>query len=339
MNGRPGPLRQTTTAEVRLDEGKPPSYSPAWPSVSAFWLSAGRLRSNFVAAGTPRDGRSHPTSRESGECRIKARLRMQAMEDHIYLGWPVSDCTDAMAARFCSDHAVALPGVGTVADDVARMWKALLLFVLIISSAPAFGQTCGPDAAPPQAAAAGYICETFRWGIGDTISKIDTAQTYAPGFKWYYSTAALNGHATVGSDFTVTSGGKIVTQTSVPADHGAFVLNTCGVPSPGTLWTVGQYFTRGWYLEFVGEWNATGFFGIQTGFYGLDQYTPGPFTWEVDNPDAFAFDQAVADWHGGTAGVQATTGKTFRSNGGNRRQPVWGYVNRNRFYILDQRYS
>jgi hypothetical protein len=41
------------TAEVRLDEGKPPSYSPAWPSVSTFWLSAGRLRSNFVAAGTP----------------------------------------------------------------------------------------------------------------------------------------------------------------------------------------------------------------------------------------------------------------------------------------------
>ncbi len=46
-------MRQTTTAEVRLDQGKLSSSSPATPSVSPFWLSAGQLRSNFVAAKPP----------------------------------------------------------------------------------------------------------------------------------------------------------------------------------------------------------------------------------------------------------------------------------------------
>src|SRR5580704_4264954 len=41
--------------------------SPAWPSVSAFWVSAGRLRSNFVAAGASGGGKSRPTSQESGD--------------------------------------------------------------------------------------------------------------------------------------------------------------------------------------------------------------------------------------------------------------------------------
>src|SRR5207245_1695734 len=45
-----GRYDRTTTAGVRLDEGKPPSSSLACPSVSPFWLSPGRLRPNLVAA-------------------------------------------------------------------------------------------------------------------------------------------------------------------------------------------------------------------------------------------------------------------------------------------------
>ena len=50
MTGRSGQMRQTTTAEVRLDEGKAASSGPARPSNSTIWLPTGRLRSNFVAA-------------------------------------------------------------------------------------------------------------------------------------------------------------------------------------------------------------------------------------------------------------------------------------------------
>jgi Transposase DDE domain group 1 len=72
MTGRSDCMRQATTAEVRLDEGKPPSSGPATPSVSPFWLSAGWLRSNFVAA-EPQGTEDHvQTGRESGECRLKA---------------------------------------------------------------------------------------------------------------------------------------------------------------------------------------------------------------------------------------------------------------------------
>jgi hypothetical protein len=70
MTGRSDHMRQATTAEVRLDEGKPPSSSPARPSVSAFWLSAGWLRSNFVAAEPPGTEDYVQTGREPGECRL-----------------------------------------------------------------------------------------------------------------------------------------------------------------------------------------------------------------------------------------------------------------------------
>jgi hypothetical protein len=53
MTENRGRCDRTTTAGVRLDEGKPPSSSLACPSVSPFWLSPGRLRPNFVAAEPP----------------------------------------------------------------------------------------------------------------------------------------------------------------------------------------------------------------------------------------------------------------------------------------------
>ena len=43
-------MRQTMTAELRLDEGKATSSGAARPSDSLFWPPTGRLRSNFVVA-------------------------------------------------------------------------------------------------------------------------------------------------------------------------------------------------------------------------------------------------------------------------------------------------
>jgi hypothetical protein len=210
------------------------------------------------------------------------------------------------------------------------MHKAFLILPLLYPAVAS--AACGPDAAPPQAAAQGFTCETFRWGpaVGatpaDTAAEIDSAQTYAPGYKLYWGTAKNNGHVTVASDYTVnaTTGQiRIKTAETNTSDYGGFSLNTCGGP-PGQPWTpgVGQYFNNGWYVEFVGEWNATGFTTInpQTGFYGLDMnwadaYSGGSCVygrcWEVDDPDAMAFDQNIASWSGGTAGNQAVTGKTF----------------------------
>ena len=53
MTEKRGRCDRTTTAGVRLDEGKPPSSSLACTSVSPFWLSPCRLRPNFVAAEPP----------------------------------------------------------------------------------------------------------------------------------------------------------------------------------------------------------------------------------------------------------------------------------------------
>jgi hypothetical protein len=157
----------------------------------------------------------------------------------------------------------------------------------------ALAQSCGPDPAPSQATNAGFTCETFRWGDGDTANEIDAAQTYQLGYKFYWGTANLDGHVTVASDYSALPNGKIVTQTSVPADHDDYVLNTCGGPPSSNVWTVGNFFQHGWYIEFVGEWNATGFSGVQTGFNGSDSsYTvplPPGTGWEIDNPDAFGF--------------------------------------------------
>ena len=43
-------MRQPTTAEVRLDQGKAASFGATRPGLSPFWLPTGRLRSNFVEA-------------------------------------------------------------------------------------------------------------------------------------------------------------------------------------------------------------------------------------------------------------------------------------------------
>jgi len=81
--GRSGQMRQTTTVEVRLDEDKAASTGATRPSLSLFWLSAGRRRSNFVAARLaeadspiPRIGNLGNVGlscRASGESRVRMR--------------------------------------------------------------------------------------------------------------------------------------------------------------------------------------------------------------------------------------------------------------------------
>jgi hypothetical protein len=123
----------------------------------------------------------------------------------------------------------------------------------------------------------------------------------------YWGTANLNGHVTVASDYTVAAGtGKITIRTADPPNSGAFSLNTCGGPPASTSWTVGQYFQHGWYVEYAGEWDATGHTSNQTGFYGVDFFfypscpTPGT-CWEIDDPDAFTgWNQSLHYWDGGS---------------------------------------
>ena len=59
MAGRSGQMRQTTTAEVRLDHGK-----------AAGSGLTGEQSGEFGCGGTSRGGRSGPNGRESGECRF-----------------------------------------------------------------------------------------------------------------------------------------------------------------------------------------------------------------------------------------------------------------------------
>src|SRR5215469_11644546 len=145
--------------------------------------------------------------------------------------------------------------------NAMRGFLALLLFLLPID---ALAAGCGPDAAPAQAAAAGFNCETYRWGSGDDHTEIDESQTYNPGYKLYWGTANNNGHVTVLSDYAVQPDGSIITQTTTSS--GTFVLNTCGGPPASNVWTVGQLFQFGYYAEYVGKWNATGHPGQQAGF-------------------------------------------------------------------------
>jgi hypothetical protein len=62
-------MRQTTATEVRLDHGKAAGSGFARPSVSPFSLSAGRLRSNFVATRLDEQTIA-PNHSESGECQV-----------------------------------------------------------------------------------------------------------------------------------------------------------------------------------------------------------------------------------------------------------------------------
>lgn len=209
------------------------------------------------------------------------------------------------------------------------------LFLLIIAAPPALAQSCGPDTAPAQAAAAGFTCETFRWGTGDVASEIDSGSTYAApcanagtspcgGLKLYWSNPGTVGRQTLIGEYSVNAGTGAITVQTATDDGGAFSLNTCGGPSAGTLWTVGTFFQHGYYVEVTLSYDATGHPSSHTGFYGYDGfwyhgYAGGSaagncptssfnLCHEMDDPDALAFNQMLAQHQ------NATGGSVFQNN-------------------------
>lgn len=164
--------------------------------------------------------------------------------------------------------------------------------------------SCGPDTAPSQASSAGYTCETYRWGSGDTLSEVDTTGTNAPGFKWYLGTVLNNGYAASSSDLSFVSGHLVLNANSGTSKHGSFVINTCGSTTGTSGWNVGHMFTGGWYVEAAMTFDGSGFVGIeqQLGFYGvtneLENGSSGAGI-ETDDPDYWAFSQNMVYWNGG----------------------------------------
>ena len=64
-------MRKAATAEVALINTKQRVSAQRGRASFRFGCQRSRLRSNFVAAGPLRDGRSRPTTSVSGKCRMK----------------------------------------------------------------------------------------------------------------------------------------------------------------------------------------------------------------------------------------------------------------------------
>ncbi len=69
MTGRWGQMRQSTTAELRLDHGKR-LVLDSRTGTPAVWLRTEAVAIEFRCGAPCRDGQSRPTAQESGECRF-----------------------------------------------------------------------------------------------------------------------------------------------------------------------------------------------------------------------------------------------------------------------------
>jgi hypothetical protein len=88
MTARSGQMRQTTTAEVRLDHRKAAGSGATRPSVSPFGLSAGRLRSNIVAARLA----------DADNCAQRLRIRGMSVTDAKK--WTAAFCANIISLSF-----------------------------------------------------------------------------------------------------------------------------------------------------------------------------------------------------------------------------------------------
>lgn len=213
---------------------------------------------------------------------------------------------------------------------------AICLFGVLSSGAPlnrrggggSIPQTCGPDSAPAQAVSAGFTCETYRWGSGDTLAEVDTTGSNAPGFKWYLGTALNNGWAASSGNLSFVSGKLVLNSVGSTPAHGSFVINTCGSTLGTAGYNVGTMFTGGWYVEVAMTFDGSGFTGVeqQLGFYGLTNelqlFNTGI---EVDDPDYWAFSQSVVYWSGGSSD-NASGASPVQANITVQTGDLWGFL-------------
>ncbi len=73
------------TPEVRSDDGKAPSFSPARPCVSPSWLSAGRRRPNFVAVRLAETENRSQLTWNPGDVGLISVIRGISNEDGSFL--------------------------------------------------------------------------------------------------------------------------------------------------------------------------------------------------------------------------------------------------------------
>jgi hypothetical protein len=204
--------------------------------------------------------------------------------------------------------------------------------------------SCGPDTAPSQATAAGFTCETYRWGTGDTAAEIDSTNANVPGYKLYLMGGSFTGsgrNATT-ADYSFESGGahRLIIQ---PVNDGLLgaapaILSTCLWPSaPSSSISIlnGNSFQGGFYWEFSAVWNATGDDGTEghAGNYGLTPpgVPPNPSSEfiELDSPDGLGIGLIFNVWNGGVRNGISNSGTNDFGNQTVQTGDKWGVLSTN----------
>jgi hypothetical protein len=234
---------------------------------------------------------------------------------------------------------ILLAFVGFVAAALLATHDGLSRNFLRVAGGSA--NSCGPDPAPTQAAAAGFTCETYRWGTGNTAAEIDSTNVNASGYKLYLMGGADTGSGrnATSADYSFESTGahRLIIQ---PVDDGLLgsapaILNTCLLPQAGASSISilnGTAFHGGFYWEFSGVWNSTGPNSKgDLGNYGLtmpgaDGGNSSEFI-EVDSPDGIGIGLQFSVWNGGFRnGINNTSGTNGFGNQYVQTGDRWGVL-------------
>jgi DNA-binding transcriptional regulator YiaG len=129
-------MRQTTTAELRLDEGKARSSGAVRPSDSLFWLPPGRLRSNFVAARLAeteiapngfgiRRMSVESISLQQRVCLAAASTFEGSRAARGWLGWSQRELATRAGVSLNTVHEFEIGRRTTTANNIAAMRRAI----------------------------------------------------------------------------------------------------------------------------------------------------------------------------------------------------------------------
>jgi hypothetical protein len=212
---------------------------------------------------------------------------------------------------------------------------------MLFSMSSAAMAACGPDAAPSQAAAVGFTCETFWDGNPWTLATVDVnntggapwSATNPTGYKWWVNMNWPHGTDTAWKtqginspgDFSI-SGGKLVFAPTGTTGGGPGVVHYGAIISCNQIATPPYYqgfaFTGGFYYQVVATWpNGTA--------HGSDGNWPNAWTAPIsflisDNPnlvftemDNFEapYERAMHRWTYSGGSFQ-TNAQTYCSTGG-----------------------